>query len=97
MTDSIQITRKNYWQVNGTNHSSQEEAFQDAASQAVAMPGSIVQVQPPAYTVTYTAPVATQPPPVSPPPPPPSDPPSDGTTNIGAWQDGDPVQIPEDA
>ena len=96
MTDAIQITRKNYWQVNGTNHASQEEAFQDAASQAVATPGSIVQVQPPAYTVTYTAPSATQPPPASPPP---SDPPptGDGTTNIGAWQDGDPIDPPKDA
>lgn len=56
MTDALQITRKNFWQVNGANHTSSEEAFQDAASQAFASPGDVVQVQPPAYTVVYTAP-----------------------------------------
>jgi hypothetical protein len=76
MSDAIQITRKNYWQVNGTNHSTEVEAFQDAANQALAAPGTTVQVQPPAYEVVYTAPATQQPPPVSPPPPPPpSDPP----------------------
>lgn len=103
MSDSIQITRKNYWQVNGTNHTSQEEAFQDAASQAVAAPGSIIQVQPPAYTVQYTAPAL--PPPVDPPPadPPPSDPPpSDpppaaGTDAVGALSPGQTYRLPEDA
>lgn len=75
MSDAIQITRKNYWQVNGNNHSTEVEAFQDAANQALIAPGTTVQVQPPAYEVVYTAPAAQQPPPVSPPPPPPVSPP----------------------
>ena len=82
MTNPIAITRKNYWQVNGTNHSTEVEAFEDASNQAIANPGAIVQVQPPMYDVVYTAPITAQPPvtppPVDPPPtttPPVTDPP----------------------
>lgn len=71
MSGPIAITRKNYWQVNGYNHTTEVEAFQDAANQALAAPGTTVQVQPPAYEVVYTTPVSQPAPPVSPPPPPP--------------------------
>lgn len=72
----VAITRKNYWQVNGNDHATELEAFEDATNQALAAPGTIVQVQPPAYTVVYTAPAAppADPTPVSPPPPPPPPP-----------------------
>lgn len=68
MTDALQITRKNYWQVNGNNHATEVEAFQDASNQAIASPGASVQVQPPAYDVTYTPAAVVQPSDPAPPP-----------------------------
>jgi len=73
----ISITRKNYWQVNGTNHSTEVEAFEDASNQAISAPGTIVQVHPPMYDVVYTTPPPVTDPPTSggDTPPPVTDPP----------------------
>lgn len=65
MTDSIQITQKGYWVVNGTNHSAQTEAFQDAGSLAVASPGTVIHVQPPAFEVVYQKPPQPNDPPAN--------------------------------
>lgn len=98
MTDALQITRKNYWQVNGNNHATEVEAFEDAANQAVVAPGTTVQVQPPAYVVTYTAPVAVPPAPPTPggdtpssPNPPASGAGSDSGTHPGAPSEPSPT------
>jgi hypothetical protein len=84
VTDSIQTTQKGYWVVGTNNHSSQMEAFQDAGSQAVASPGTVITVQPPAFEVVYTQPAPPQgdPPPQQPSPPPdsPTPPPSEPTS-----------------
>lgn len=78
MTDPIQITQKGYWVVEDTNHSAQTEAFQDAGSRAVASPGTVVHVQPPAFEVVYNTPSS---PPADQPP---SDPPADTQPALAA-------------